>query len=152
MKRLLILFLLSACAPGLVPDIVTEKGVSIFFRGSTTWEKVDVDEQEAWFVARLDRVSNGYRSWDVDRSLAKVEVDLYDDKIECGRASPTGYCNGLQNYNVLLIRNMGCVFNSAYTHELMHWLQQDIKNYTDYNHEEQNIWPIADGAPRGCTP
>lgn len=141
---------LSSCGPR--PDLVSDKGVSFFFIDGEGWPKPDIDEQESWFVARLDPLSNGYHYWDVEREMRVVEVDVYKDPIPCGKSSPTGLCEGLQYDNVLQVHNKGCVFNSAYTHELMHWLQESIKGYTDYDHGEQNIWPIADGAPHGCYP
>lgn len=138
---------LVACGPP--PDYVTQRGVSIYSQG-VQWDFSLVEEQESWFVERLDPLSNGYRRDLTEKAMRDVVVYLYTDKIPCGSSSPTGYCNGVESYGTLHVRDMGCVFNSAYTHEMMHWFQERIHDYIDTKHGEQNIWPIADGAPRNC--
>jgi len=149
MKIWRLLLLLTGCSLGPTPDLVSSHGVSFFWKGSS-WSLEQINEQENWFIDQLDPLSNGYKRFDTQPDMRNVVVYVYGDKIPCGRSSQTGFCNGLQDYNILYVRDMGCVFNSAYTHELMHWFQQSLKSYTDYDHGEQNIWPIADGAPHGC--
>lgn len=132
------------------PDITSKHGVALFFQSpDITWTEADVNEQEKWFVESLAQ-SPRYPRERVAEALSRMEAHVYLDPIECGASSPTGLCNGLQLGNRILVRSMGCVFQSAYTHEALHWLQGAIHNEIDYNHAEPTVWLIADGAPRGC--
>ena len=151
MNRALLLILLCSCGPR--ATLVSAKGTQIFFKDpDVSWTQETVDEQESWFVDRLDLLGTRYTRQDVEKTLKTLEADVYTQPIQCGSASKTGLCNGLQNYNVLLVRDMGCVASSAYTHEMLHWLQQSLHHETDYDHTEPDVWSIADGSPHGCTP
>lgn len=143
-----ILLAMVACGPP--ADIVSVHGVSVFFiEDGISWTEESVNEQEVWFVGRLTELP-GYDRREVLDSLEKISVHVFRDPIPCGSSSPTGLCNGRQRGSLLEVRDMGCVSASAYTHEILHRLQADIRHRQDYDHSEPNVWPIADGAPRSC--
>lgn len=135
----------TGCQTGPVPDLVSEHGVSFFWRGAQ-WTPEDIAEQENWFLENVP--GDRYPQNKVLEAMSWAEVYLTPDPIPC-QGSRTGFCNGLQDYERLHVRDLGCPFNSAYTHELGHWLQQ-ILNRDDYQHLEKDFWEVADGRPRSC--
>lgn len=132
------------------PDIASKHGASIYFRSpAVTWTKGEVDEQEDWFIERLS-VNPKYPQKTILGALSRVEALVHMDPIECGTLSPTGLCNGLQSGPRLEVRAFSCVFQSAYTHEVFHWLQQQSYGDPDLYHTETSAWAVADSSPRTC--
>lgn len=141
---LLVALLSLSCGPS--ADIVSKNGAS-FYLNQANWTKMQIDQQEDWFIEQLGNLGVSYSRPAVVTSMKRVYVYLYDAPIPCY----TGLCNGMQNGSKLHVVNRGCPAVSAYTHELMHWLQEDIRGYVDYDHKEVGVWKIADGAPvRSC--
>ncbi len=91
-----------------------------------------------------------FDSTGVMKTVSQVQVYVYAEKIPCGASSPSGYCNGLQDYNRLHVVQRTCPFNSALTHEITHWIQQSLEHQDDYNHVDTGLWAIGDGSPRPC--
>lgn len=141
MKHLaLIALLATGCrAP---PDIVTTRGVQIFFKEpGITWTKSQANAQDDWLVDNLAALrGHGYDRFDVNMAMNLVYVYVYTGPIPCGSSSPSGFCNGFQDHNVLYVRGMDCVYSSAYSHEIMHWLQERIRKMNDYDHVEADVW------------
>lgn len=146
MKRfaLLVSFaLLSACEDA---DHISQSGVRIMYRNPEIhWQPEQIDKQELYFLQRLAEAG---LYPDAAEALKMATAYIYPDKIPCP-SSATGYCNGFQDYTNIHVRDMGCPYNSAYTHELGHLVQQHA-GITDYNHEEKAFWDIADSAPETC--
>ncbi len=135
--------ILAACGPA--PDYRSSHGVAYFF-DEVEWSHEEIEEQETWFLTQV--VSNpGYPETRVLEALEQVEVHLKIDPIPCGYSKG---CNGLQDYEVLLVRAHACPFQSALTHEMAHWLQQALHGVNDYRHEEVELWKIANSRPRDC--
>ena len=146
MRPLLVLVLLcgSACIPE--PDYRSEAGVSYFWETSSWESQIDlIEEQEGWFLSQLPgRIPKHV----VEEHISHVRVILYGDPIPCGH--PNG-CNGEQKGWTLLVRNMGCPFNSAVTHEMMHlFVSHAFQARGDPEHARKELWQIADGQPRAC--
>ncbi len=146
MKTLTLLVVLLSLSCGPSADIVSKHNVS-FYLNEANWTKLQVDLQEDWMIEQLGNLGVAYRREDVEKSMRKTVVFVYDSPIPCY----AGLCNGMQNGTKLHVVDRGCPAVSAYTHELMHWLQEDIRGYVDYDHKEIGVWQIADGAPsRSC--
>ncbi|NDC25536.1 MAG: hypothetical protein EBZ49_15605 [Proteobacteria bacterium] len=127
-------------------DYVSQSGVRIVYRDTgVQWQPEHIDKQELYFLQKLNEAG---LYPDAIKALRMAIAYIYSDKIPC-TSSPTGYCNGFQDYTNVYIRSMGCPYNSAYTHELGHLIQQ-YAGINDYNHEEKSFWDIADSAPEAC--
>lgn len=74
-------------------------------------------------------------------SEAYVIVHKKEDDIGCPNSKG---CNGYQDGRFLVIRDMGSPGASAVTHEMAHYLQQVLWRIDDYNHEDKELWSIAD--------
>lgn len=148
MKTLLFFAVLAACLGcSDNADFVSQHGVRFFYqKGANGWNETQINSQESHFLDKL-REAGIYP--DAEKALAEATAYIYPDKIPCGSSSPTGYCNGLQDYSNVHVRDMGCPYNSAYTHELAHWVQQ-VAGINDYSHTESILWNIADSAPEKC--
>lgn len=144
--RLLFLCFSVAITGCWAPDHVTGSGVQIIYKSDKTWWKPEqIDKQE---LHLLNGLKEAGLYPDAAEALSQVTAYIYPDKMPCP-SSPTGYCNGLQDYTNIYVRDMGCPYNSAYTHELAHWIQQ-AAGVDDYNHEEKALWEIADSSPKKC--
>lgn len=141
---LLLPLVLVGCGPAAPqPDYRSSNGVGYFWEGSS-FEPSLIEEQENWFLPQLPDL--GVSLEKSMHTLSYAQVHLYPDKIPCGPSSPSGFCNGLEDGTRLLVRNMGCPFNSALTHEMGHLIQPKY----DPSHEDVAFWKVADGAPRSC--
>lgn len=148
MKTLLFFAIFTICfACSNSADFVSQHGVRLFYqKGANRWDEAQVNNQELYF---LDKLKKAGIYLEADKALAEAAAYIYPDKIACGSSSPTGYCNGLQDYSSVHVRDMGCPYNSAYTHELAHWVQQ-AAGVSDYSHTESMLWNIANSAPEKC--
>lgn len=128
-------------------DFTAQSGAAYYWRGSQ-FAPALVEEQEAWFLAKLAALH--YPPATVATAMRAARIRVYPDKIACSDASPTGYCNGVQSQEQLQVRNMGCPFSSALTHEEAHWIREAVLGDPDSEHKDAALWAIADGAPRAC--
>lgn len=144
-RKLVCLFLLGHVGCGENPDYTSRHGVRIFYQDENNWwEPYQVDAQESFL---LDQLKQANLHPHAEEAISFVTAYVFPDKIRCNGS--TGYCNGLQDYTNIYVRNMGCPYNTAYAHELAHWIQQMAGIY-DYNHTEKALWEIADSAPAEC--
>lgn len=146
MKKLVFLVhfvLFSACESA---DYISQSGVRIIYKDtSIQWQPEHIDRQELHFLQKLNEAG---LYPDAAKAMGMATAYIYPDKFPCS-SSPTGYCNGAQNYTNILVRDMGCPYNSAYTHELAHLVQQ-YAGVNDYGHTELALWVVADSAPETC--
>ena len=148
MKKFALLLLLAGCRYFPPPDYTSAAGVEYRFEFNTPkWDVSQIELQEQAFIEKISSYP-GYTHDDVIRSLGRAYVWVYPSKFGC-IASPTGYCSGEQDGLNLDIADLGCPGKSAVTHEMAHWLQQDIYGITDYNHTDKAFWAIADSAADG---
>lgn len=117
------------------PDYVSSHGVKYFF-DTEQWSPESIEAQEQGFLAALpDRYCQG-----TSRALSRTVVFVEPAPIPCA----SGLCNGIEDYNVLWVRDLGSPGRSALTHEMAHWLQEDIFKVVDYRHVEKDLWAAAD--------
>ena len=144
MRSFVLILLLAGC--GLrAPDYVSAAGVEYRFEGRA-WDSAQIEAQEQGFLRALPP---GYER--AQDAMREVRVFVYPDKFHCV-SSPTGWCNGVQDYQDLSLRALDCPGKSALTHEIAHFLEQYVKGITDYDHVvEPELWKAADVLyPGGC--
>lgn len=133
--------LLSGCVSGIPPDYISSNGVEYYLHDAG-WDPKDIELQENFFLNNISQVP-GYSKSKLD--ISQVWVEVKPDAFIC--TEQRILCNGTSDVYLrqeLYIRNMGCPFNSATSHEMAHYLQYFIFNINDYNHTDFNIWSIAD--------
>lgn len=135
---------LIGCGPA--PDWTSSNGTRYY--DASRWDPVQIQAQEDWFLAQVLELP-GYNPKSVMQAMSEAEVQVWAEPIPCGPASKSGLCNGLQDYHRLHVRDLGCPFNSALTHEMAHWIQQ-VQGRDDYAHAEKELWAIADGRAGSC--
>jgi hypothetical protein len=129
------------------PDFVSEAGIRFYFY-TELWNPEDIKRQEQWFVEELSK-NDQYPIKKIKEALVGVEVYVYADPVKCSISS-TGLCNGVQNLWFIYLHNTGSVCNSAFSHELLHFLQYRLHSNVDYEHKETELWIIADGHYPDC--
>lgn len=144
MLRLLPFLLLIGCTPrdawrskhGIH---VWEEGLPYYF----TPEQLEVQTQHV-----IDGLVELYpRSW-VERSVGAAWLYVSPDPVECP-GYPEG-CNGTVIAPTVQVRAMPCVWNTAFNHELLHFLLFWITGDYDGNHTRPEVWQIAAGTQGVC--
>lgn len=147
MKAVLAALVLAGCnlpPAATAPDFTSAAGVGFWLGPDSNWKPEQIQEEEDWFVAGL--AGTDYSGSKILKALARARVYVTQDPIPC----QSGLCNGIENENLLEVRNMACVHGSALNHEEAHWLQLQVHGFTDYNHTETALWQVADSHPRPC--
>lgn len=129
------------------PDYESSNGVKYFWKGAE-WDTQQIEQQEDFFLENLFNL-NRFSSKKVMETLSHIHVDLYADPIPCS-GSPTGKCNGQQINYLLQVRDVGCPFNSALTHEMTHAIQAFVGRTEDYYHKDVELWKVADTGAAPC--
>ncbi len=124
------------------PDFTSANGVEYRFETDhpwMPWSPEDINLVEDGLIARVSQIP-GYNQDATRTSLRKVQVFIYPSQFRC-ISSPSGWCNGQEDYQELSVVDMGTPQNSALAHEMIHWLQYDLHGVTDYDHESNDgIW------------
>lgn len=138
--------LIAAC--GSKPDFVSSHGTSVYLRGHVNYATArQINTAEDWFITELDG------SWDrtaVVRCMLRLDANIVDAPVQgCGpHCSGDEINNGIWrpgDINVAAINQ--CIYDSAYIHEVGHWLQSCVKDTYDPSHQKPDMWPLADTHP-----
>lgn len=121
----------AACEPP--PDFVTRHGVAFHLGGSDFIAREHAEALEAELLAALDDALAPRDQTEACVGRTTVIVNAAGP-FPC-TADPSLTCAGEQQGALLTLAATDCPYASAYTHELLHWLQQCLHNVTDYAHE-----------------
>lgn len=121
-------------------DLVSNHGVEYRFEsGVAQWEISEINVTEDDFISCVTATTD-YSSEQVNQAMSIASVYVFPDKFPC-LSSPSGYCNGAENFEKLSVRNFGSPKSSDVAHEVAHWLELLTRNITDYDHKlEPNLW------------
>jgi hypothetical protein len=136
-KKLVLLFLLVGCSP---PDYISTNGIEYYYVGTAPWETTQIETQENGFLQKAMEL-DGYQ--DAHTVLFGVQVYVYPSKFRC-IGSPTGWCAGQEDYQILSVVDLGSPGKSAAMHEVAHWLQLKLHGVNDYDHLEVALWNVAE--------
>jgi hypothetical protein len=108
-----------------------------------TPEQLDVQTEHA-----IEGLSTLYpREW-VVRSVGAAWLYVSPDPVECP-GYPEG-CNGTVIAPTIQIRAMPCVWRTAFTHELLHFVLFWLTGDYDSPHARPEVWAIAAGDLGPC--
>lgn len=124
--------LFPACRP--MPTYVSTNGIQYY--SATKWFRHDIEHQETAFLKAFEKLK-GVSPY---KSVQGLRVIVTEEPIDCGGID----ANGCQDNDVIVVKNLGTAYDSALTHEIAHWLQQDLFGITDYEHSDKELWRIAD--------
>lgn len=134
--------LIAGCNPP--PDFVTAYGVAVYTHGQGWLDQTEAEEMEWYVVATLPRVRD-YPRDEVEDCLSEAVVELITDPMHCGFK-----CAGDQHGNLLHVLEATCHWESAYVHELLHWMQECVDRTYDPNHVESEVWAVNAERPLLC--
>jgi hypothetical protein len=146
MRLILFSLFLAACGPP--PTFITQYDPYYLNSTDIKWTAEQAKAQELYLVRNL--MSLGYDYNEVVKNLTKASVYVYDHPVDCPGSSPSNLCNGLEYGAMLMVRDMGCPYNSAVSHEQAHWLRGQIKGDADFYHLDTALWTIADSSDKRC--
>lgn len=145
MKWSCVLLLAAACGEH-VPNADFRSAMGIrYYWDDSSFEPAQIEAEEEYLLLGLPEEFNSVK---VDQALSRTTVHVQSDPIPL-KGYPKGV-NGYQDHGFLMVRNMGCVFNSALGHEIFHYIQE-VHGIYDINHEDP-FWKYADSAPAKCIP
>lgn len=125
----------SILATGCVqPDFVTSNGVQVYLNGDRGphWTKEKFDAVDARWLPELKEVDSRFEG--AERYMAEVSVFVESDSIPCPWTGGNGKCAGLQDGPNLYIEQSICLNNSAYAHEMLHWLELKVLGIVNNEH------------------
>ncbi len=125
------------------PDYTSSHNVKYYFEYETSWDAQQIEHQEAFFINNVSKL-DGYPLDKVLFSMREVVVLVYPKPLKCDWVAPGAHCNGYQSGHALYLVQLDCVYASALTHEMAHWLQMSIHEGYDPGHTEKLLWDIAD--------
>ncbi|MFN7133873.1 MAG: hypothetical protein ACK4N5_17490 [Myxococcales bacterium] len=134
----LALTLLAGCAAP--PDFVTCHGVAFYLQGTSAFTREQAELLEHDFLRRLDDAT-ALHGPARERCLQVTRVVVTPEPFSCS-ADPDRTCAGEQYGPTLKIAARDCPFQSAYVHELLHWLQECSEGLLDYAHESP-AWTVV---------
>jgi len=143
MKALYFALLLAACSPP--PDYVSSYGTEYYFQPGVHWDGWQIEAQESAFIGQLSAITKYNQAL---KALPWVHVLVYPDTMHCSWVEG-GSCEGFQDGVALYVHGK-CPFESALTHEEMHWIQQYTDGGYDPSHLEPKVWAIADQPAGRC--
>ncbi len=153
MRRITIALALSACGGGgidLRATYVSTHGVPYYESSPNEWHRDQIETQENAFILNAS-ASSAMSRISITAALADINaVNVVDAPFACG-GSPSGRCNGQEIGWDLEVTNLGCPFNSALAHEMLHWTFE----YTGYhpdgdtNHRDP-LWKTVDVPAGSC--
>lgn len=142
---LVCMVILAAC--GREADYKSKAGARYYLQGAR-WKPEDIEAQEKHLLAGLvDGL--GFDRVRAASGMERLSVYVMPDRFACS-ASASGYCNGEELEAMLMVRDMGCPFNSALSHETAHWLLQWSTGSADGSHSMGPLWSLADSAAGVC--
>jgi len=152
--KYLVLLLLVGCQPDNtnLPDMVSKHGAKIWFNKDYTssWTIEQVNAQEDFYLDGIASLNDArFTPSNIAATMSSVEATIFGGPWACSN-SPTGLCNGQEYRNIIYIRDMGCPYASAYTHEMLHWLLEWRTGNTDYYHTLKKFWAVADAHAAQC--
>jgi hypothetical protein len=137
----------TACGPQFdeAPDFTSKHGVKVYAHGHAQFDRATVDAMEQYLVDQLV-TKQGFKREDVLSCLSEAKVGVFslDELAQRGGADVAG----LQQGNVLQVGAFGCAWDSAYVHEMAHWLQYCRRWVDDPSHDvEPAVWATVNARP-----
>lgn len=139
--------LAAACGPSFdaPPDVVSKYGVKVYTHGHAQFDRATVDAMEDYLVQELVG-RQGFARADVLACLGEARVGIFTLDELAERGAPD--VAGLQQGNVLQVGAFGCAWDSAYVHEMAHWLQYCRRWVADPGHDrEPAVWSAVNARP-----
>ncbi len=115
------------------PDFVTRHGVAFHLQGTHACSREQAEAMESEFLARLDAevaLTGRRRAECMAQARVVFEPGLFPCTGEPGRT-----CAGEQVGGTLRLAALACPYQTAYIHELLHWLQECMDGQVDYDHQ-----------------
>ena len=123
------------------PTYVSTHGVPYFESSPNEWHRAEIETQESAFIANA---SMGLNPPGVVDAVAHTwGVNVVDAAFACS-GSPTGRCNGQELNGELEVVNLGCPYNSALAHEMLHWVFGYLRNGDNDPQHLDPLWQTVD--------
>lgn len=122
------------------PDFVTRHGVAFHLQGTAACTREQAEAMETELLRRLDEASE-LTGAARRRCLAQTQVIFEPGLFEC-TLDPSRTCAGEQQGATLRIAAHACPYQSAFVHELLHWLQECVEGRFDYEHQASS-WAVV---------
>lgn len=98
----------------------------------------------------IGMASIGYREDTLRAGMSEAWVDVLPRPIPC-IAPPTYHCNGEMLDLTMKVTAMPCVWDTALSHELAHWLLDCATHDPDSGHTQTAVWEVVAERLGTCT-
>lgn len=116
------------------------------------WDAGTVEAMEAQLLDGLS--ANGWPPSGVKSSLRQSKVTVLVAPFTCGYELDgdwvNGKCAGQEDGPDMWVVAYPCLWETAYRHELGHWIQLNVRGITDLEHKDPTVWPVVDAVPEGA--
>lgn len=141
-RFLVLALMVGGCGPAATPDFVTRLSVEFHLNGATFITQAEAEEIEARFLPRLDAYA-GFPEGGVLDCVGVTRVRIVPSGNFACASDPGRTCAGEQYAADLKVAASKCAYDSAYVHELLHWLQECLRDTVDYDHRAAE-WRAVD--------